>query len=688
MKKAIVVFVPLLSLMAAEVSLLPLPARMQITSGELAGSGPLPIALRGECAQSVRAQAETFASTIRGAISTSASAGGLTLECGRITPIPPALDTDESYSLTVTTAEARLTAPTSTGLLRGMQTFRQLVTLEAGRWAAQAVTIEDKPRFPWRGVSFDPARRFMPVPVVKRTLDAMAAAKFNVFHWHLSDDQGFRVESKRYPLLQHKASDGRFYTQDQVREVVHYAASLGIRVVPEFDVPGHTTAWFAAYPEFASGKGPYSIERYIGIFGAAMDPTKESLYAFLDTLFGEMAGLFPDPYFHIGGDEVNGKEWDANPPIQAFIREKGLKNNEGLQAHFNERLFAILRRHGKSPIGWDEVLHPGIPKDVLIQSWKGPERLATAARAGHRSILSNGFYLDLMYPASQHYVVEPMTGAAAALTGAERALVLGGEACVWTEYIGPENVEFRVWPRAAAVAERLWSPQTVRDVESFYRRMASFEDDLVRVGWQGRERQTAMMRDLAGGRDLQPLRTLAEVVEPVKGYARSSAREYKVTDPLTRLVDAVSPESIRAREFNALAERAATGDEAARAQVRKQLEAWRDNDGRLQPHLAGSPRMKEIAPLSEGLAAVARIGLQAFPEPPANTASLHAALNKAGLVLPRPEDTRFCVQLLTREHQSSAATIKKRCRDLRPAAELLIAIKPGIEALLRGRASR
>jgi hexosaminidase len=686
MKRAILPLVLSLPLAAVDVSLLPIPARVQPSDGSLEGRSPLKIALKGACAESVRGQAERLAVSIRGLVDAAGETGGVTLECTQVAPNPPSLDTDESYSLVVSSAGARLSAPASTGLLRGMQTFRQLLRLSGSNWSVPTVTVEDKPRFPWRGLSFDVARRFMPVEVVKRTLDAMAAAKFNVLHWHLSDDQGFRVESKRFPLLQQKASDGQFYTQEQVRDIVAYAASLGIRVVPEFDVPGHTTAWFVAYPEFASGKGPYSIERYIGIFGAAMDPTKEPLYAFLDGLFGEMAGLFPDPYFHIGGDEVNGKEWNASPAIQAFIRAKGLKTNEGLQAHFNERLFAILRKHGKSPIGWDEVLHPGIPKDVLIQSWQGPERLAKAAQAGHRTILSNGFYLDLMYPASQHYAVEPLTGAAAALSPAQQALILGGEACVWTEYIGPENVEFRVWPRAAAVAERLWSPPSVTDPESFYRRLSAFEDDLVRIGWRGRERQSTMLTELAGVQGLGALRTLAEAVEPVKGYARSSAREYKVTDPLNRLVDAVAPESVRAREFNRLAERAASGDEEARALVKRQLELWRDNHGKLQPYFESSPRMKELSPLSQGLAAVARIGLQCFPEPPANTGALLAALGRAGLVPPRPEDTAFCVQLLTREHQSSAATIKKRCRDSRPAAELLIAIKPGIETLLRGRA--
>ena len=176
-----------------------------------------------------------------------------------------------------------------------------------------AVVIDDQPRFPWRGLMLDAGRHFMPLDTVRQTLDGMEAVKLNVFHWHLSEDQGFRVQSKIFPLLQEKGSDGLYYTQDEIRGILAYARDRGIRVVPEFDMPGHAGAWFVGYPDLASGTGPYHIERKWGVFDPAMDPTRESTYAFIDRFFAEMTALFPDAYFHIGGDECNGKEWDASP---------------------------------------------------------------------------------------------------------------------------------------------------------------------------------------------------------------------------------------------------------------------------------------------------------------------------------------------------------------------------------------
>ena len=270
-------------------------------------------------------------------------------------------------------------------------------------------------------------------------------------------------------------SDGLFYTQDEVRDLIAYARERGIRVVPEFDMPGHSTAWFVGYPELASGPGPYQIERKWGVFDPAMDPTREETYKFLDTFIGEMAGLFPDQFFHIGGDEVNGKEWDANPKIQAFMHAHGLKDNNDLQAYFNQRVQKIVAKHGKTMLGWDEILRPDLPKSIAIQSWRGPDSLAQAAKQGYRGLLSSGYYVDLMWSAERHYLTEPLSGAAANLTPEEQKRILGGEACMWSEYVSPENIDSRIWPRTAAIAERLWSPQDVRDVNSMYQRLADRE---------------------------------------------------------------------------------------------------------------------------------------------------------------------------------------------------------------------
>ena len=371
------------------------------------------------------------------------------------------LGEDESYQLTVSPEKVLLTAPNPLGILHGLQTFQQMVTASPHGFIVPNAMIEDAPRFPWRGLMLDAGRHFMPVDTVHQTLDGMEAVKLNVFHWHLSENQGFRVESKAFPLLQQDGSDGLYYTQDQIHEILAYARDRGIRVVPEFDMPGHATAWFVGYPDLASGPGPYHIDRKWGVFDPAMDPTRESTYTFLDTFLAEMTALFPDAYFHIGGDECNGKEWDRNPRIQQFIHTHQLKDNAALQAYFTTRVQKLVTKHRKITIGWDEVLQPNTPRDVMIQSWRGPDSLAEAARRGYRGILSAGYYLDLNQSAAQHYAVDPLAGAAAALSPEQETHILGGEAAMWTEFITPENVGFRIWPRMAPIAERLWSPRSV-----------------------------------------------------------------------------------------------------------------------------------------------------------------------------------------------------------------------------------
>src|SRR5713101_4971865 len=255
------------------------------------------------------------------------------------------LNDDESYQLVISASGASLTAPSSLGILHGLQTFLQLVETTANGFSVPVVRITDNPRFPWRGLLIDACRHFIPVEIIKRNLDGMAAVKLNVLHLHLSENQGFRIESKKFPKLHQLGSDGMYYTQDEVRDLIAYARDRGIRVIPEFDMPGHSTAWFVGYPELASGPGPYQIERRWGIFDPAIDPTQEKTYKFLDEFIGEMTKLFPDQYFHIGGDEVNGKQWNANPKIQEFMHAHGIKNNQELQAYFNKKVQPIVGKH-------------------------------------------------------------------------------------------------------------------------------------------------------------------------------------------------------------------------------------------------------------------------------------------------------------------------------------------------------
>jgi hexosaminidase len=525
------------------------------------------------------------------------------------------LGEDESYELTVSDSGAKLTAPTPLGILHGLQTFLQLVQPSTTGFSVPAVTIKDQPRFPWRGLMFDVSRHFIPIDVLKRNLDAMAAVKLNVMHWHLSDDQGFRVESKKFPKLTGMGSDGMYYTQDEIREFIAYAHDRGIRVMPEFDIPGHSRSWFLGYPELSSGTGPYTLEG-AGI-DPIMDPTQESTYKFLEKFIAEMAKLFPDAYFHIGGDEVDGKQWNANPKIQAFIHAHNMKNNQDLQAYFNQRLQKIVAKNHKTMIGWDEILHPDLPKTITVQSWRGQKSLAEAAKQGYSGLLSFGYYLDLMWPASRHYAVDPMSGEAASLNPEEQKRILGGEACQWAEWVTPENIDSHIWPRNAAIAERLWSPQQITDVDSMYTRLNAVSLQLEWLGLTHRSARTHMLQRMAGAEDISALRVLAGVVEPVKDYDRWDDAKGPIDfhAPLNRMIDAVYPESDVARNFSNLVQafvQSGNKDQASEAQIRAYLTTWRDNDAKLHPLLDREFLLQEVAPLSPSLSALGAAGLQAL----------------------------------------------------------------------------
>lgn len=574
------------------------------------------------------------------------------------------LGEDESYTLEITPSRATLTASNALGVLHGLQTFLQLIEPTPSGYAVPVITIPDQPRFAWRGLLIDVSRHFIPIEVLKRNLDGMAAVKMNVLHWHLSDDEGFRVESKRLPKLHELGSEGQYYTPAEIRDFVAYARDRGIRVVPEFDMPGHSRSWLAAYPELASVPGPYKAGR-IADADTVMDPTREEIYKFLDKFIGEMADLFPDSYFHIGGDEVNNKPWDSNPKIQEFIRAHGMKNNRDLQAYFNQRLQKIVKKHGKTMMGWDEVLHPDLPKTVVIESWRGQDSLADAAKQGYSSLLANGYYLDLMWPAARHYAVDPITGGAAALTAEEQKRILGGEACMWAEYITPETIDSRLWPRLAAIAERFWSPQEIRDNQSMYRRL---EEVSWRLGWLGlnhESNQVMMLHRLAGSHDIAALRILADVVEPTKDYTRTEIfpQPPVKSTPLNRLADAARPESVVARQFAELVEtyvQSGYKDSAAEAQIRASLVTWRENDANLQPVLDRSLILAEDKPLSADLAALAAAGLQ--------------ALDSIAKNQPLPDAWRT----------EQLAVVD---RSMKPRANLLVMVAPPIQKLIEAAVS-
>lgn len=616
---AFLILISALSCCAAELNLMPWPARIEQQQGFLSLNRSLRFEVTGTDERvnyavnhfKEQLSARTGISLQQLDASTNDSPL-LVIHCNGAGSKVQQLGEDESYRLTVDEKKAELTAANPLGILRGVETLLQLVQPGKLGWIIPAVQVDDEPRFPWRGLMIDVSRHFMPVDVIKRNINGMAAVKLNTLHLHLSDDEGFRVESKTHPKLQELASDGLFFTQNQIRDIVAYAHERGIRVVPEFDVPAHALSWLIAYPEFSSSPMPPRLARDMTDHERpVLDPTLESTYKLLDKVFGEMAPLFPDKYFHIGGDEVDSRYWDKNERIQAWMHSHNIKDSEALQAYFNQRVQKILAKHGKRMEGWDEILSPELPQDTLIQSWRGPETLAKAAQMGFQTILSAGWYLDLMYPASIHYAVDPMSGESAALTPAQKQLILGGEAAQWTEYVTPEILDNRLWPRLGAIAERLWSPASVTDPASMYRRLAVLSRDLEWLDLRHRTNSQRMIERIAGEAPVGLLETLASTLEPVKEYDRGKTQSYNTQMPLNRLVDAVPPESEPAREFSVLAQSAAH-DASVRPELRRWLTQWRDNDAKLQPFLPGSVFLSDLAPLSNSLSVLGSVGLEAL----------------------------------------------------------------------------
>ena len=445
-----------------------------------------------------------------------------------------------------------------------------------------------------------------------------------------------------------------------MREIVSYARDRGIRVLPEFDIPGHTGSWFPGYPALSSREGKHEILRNWGVNDACMDPTKEETYRLLDGFIGEMAALFPDAFFHIGGDEVNGVQWNASAGITTFKKAHGMKDNHDLQAYFNKRVQAIVSKHGKIMVGWDEILHPDLPKSIVIQSWRGPKSLADAAKQGYRGLLSSGYYLDLNQPAASHYAVEPLSGEAAALSAKEQEKILGGEACMWSEYVVPENVDLRIWPRVAVVAERLWSPAAVNNVDSMYARMEVASRRLGLLGLTHRANYPVMLERLAGAGNPEVVKTLAEVVEPVKDYAREEFRKYTSDTPLNRMVDTAASESMAGRQFAREVDALLRGQGDAEAVGRK-LAVWRDYAKNALPLLASSALTEETVPIAENLSAVAAVGLQALELLKSGKPATAAWYQEAAAAIARAEKPRAELLLMT------VAPTKRLVEAVRPA---------------------
>ena len=552
------------------------------------------------------------------------------------------IESDEAYSLNINENTISIKAKTDVGALRALETLLQLVNFNQNGYYFEGVAIKDSPRFVWRGLMIDAARHFQPIAVLKRNLDAMASVKLNVFHWHLTDDQGFRVESKVYPKLQQEASDGLFYTQEQIKDLVRYASNLGIRVIPEFDVPGHSSAILTAYPELSSKEDyNYSIERFSGIFNPTLNPCKEETYTFLDNLFTEIAPLFPDEYFHIGGDENEGKHWDENSEIQEFKKKNNLKNNHELQTYFNIKLEKILKKLGKKLMGWDEILTPSLPTSAVIHSWRGKREglqqstLIEAAKRGYQGVLSAGYYIDRMLSIEHHYSVDPIGDAI--LTKEERKRILGAETTMWSELVTPQTIDSRIWPRTAAIAERFWSAKEVNDVNNMQKRLNIINFQLEELGITHIKNRAVILRNISNHQENNALKTLSNLCEPKKIYSRNEAgTEYKTFSPFTLFADACLADAKDAVIFNKLVAQENFNE------IKIYLKHWSKNYDELQAVL-NNPNVKPLEELSKNLSITSNILLNILTKKKINASQINN-LNTAILLLEKPYlDTELAV---------------------------------------------
>ncbi|CCG85739.1 family 20 glycosylhydrolase [Erwinia piriflorinigrans] len=388
---------------ARDLPLMPWPQKVELAAdgASLTLVAPLDIQVRGDNLQEALPRWQQRLARQTGKPYYPLSPGATPVQINIAKPVAPVPqpDSDESYRLVVSQNGVRLDSATRFGAMRGMETLLQLVQ----NGALPLVTIDDRPRFSWRGIMIDSARHFMPVETLKRQIDGIAAARMNVFHWHLTDDQGWRFASRGFPQLQEKASGGLWYSAQQMRDVVSYATDRGVRVVPEIGLPGHTSALAVAMPQLFALPGRYKLEHGWGVFKPLLDPTNEQVYRLIDQLVGEVAAIFPDPYLHIGSDELDDAQWRQSERIRQFMTQHKLTDSHGLHAYFTQRVEKILAKHQRRAIVRNGVSYRDLPGSFVIQSWQGVDTLEEMAKHNYRGILSTGFNLDQAQTAAFHY---------------------------------------------------------------------------------------------------------------------------------------------------------------------------------------------------------------------------------------------------------------------------------------------
>ncbi|MBL57125.1 MAG: beta-hexosaminidase [Flavobacteriales bacterium] len=509
------------------------------------------------------------------------------------------LHIDESYTIQVTPNKISIESPTNIGVYRAMETLLQLVkTNEKGAYIG-ACTITDQPRFPWRGLLIDVCRHWIPLEIILQNIDAMAAVKMNVIHLHLTEDQGFRIESKKFPLLHQLGNDGNYYTQDDIKKIIQYAKERGIRVIPEIDIPGHSTSWLVGYPRLASIERDYEVATRFGLFKGSINPINDYSYNFLDTLLTEICALFPDRYFHIGGDENNGLDWEANRKIQKFKIKNELLSNQELQAYFNRKILDILSRNKKIMVGWDEIFDAELPNTIAIQSWRGKKSLYKTAESGFESILSNGYYLDKVQPLSHYYKNDPVPVNAVISPKAQK-MILGGEATMWTELTDHTNINSRIWPSTLALAERLWSTPSNCNTKYFYEKVPYISNQLQEFGLNHISFQATKLKQMSHHFTISEWKPFIEILEPVKGYKRhgymkNNTTNYNTTASFNRIVDACYVESFQARQFNEYVKvNCKDGFCKSKDKIMIWLSAWVEATGHFHKISKESPQLFEL----------------------------------------------------------------------------------------------
>ncbi|MDR2622504.1 MAG: beta-N-acetylhexosaminidase [Dysgonamonadaceae bacterium] len=494
-------------------NLVPVPVQMKVNAGQFVINSNTQIVLTPQNREMGNAIV-VFNNLLNRAAGYRLSAGSAPVSSNVIIcKINPAISNAEGYKLSVKPNIILLEAQTPRGIFYGMQTLRQLLPHQIERpyssnaaWAIPCVEIEDYPRFVHRGLMLDACRHFQPKAFVMKFIDMLAYHKMNTFHWHLTEDQGWRIEIKKYPRLQQISAFrnrtlkgsytspekrqwdntryGGFYTQEDIKEVIAYAQKRFITIIPEVEMPGHAIAALAAYPELSCTGGPFEVEGLWGVFDDIYCP-KEETFTFLQNVLSEVMDLFPSEYIHIGGDEAPKKRWKHCAHCQELIKKEGLKNEHELQSYFIKRIEKFVESKGKHIIGWDEILEGGLAPNATVMSWRGEEGGIEAAKQNHDVIMTPNTYVYLDYyqanpkteplaiggylPLWKTYSFNPTP---AALSPEEAKHILGIQGNIWTEYISTtEYVEYMAFPRGAAVAETGWSPDAKKNYTDFKARM-------------------------------------------------------------------------------------------------------------------------------------------------------------------------------------------------------------------------